>query len=542
MPEWKTEIRLLLANLHLAPAREATIVEELAQYLEDCYAESLSSGATEAEAYQCALAELSGSEFLARELRRLERQVPQEPIMLGTNRRTNMIADLLQDLRYGVRRLGQQPGYVFIVVLTLSLGIGATTAIFSLLDAVLLRPLPFRDPARLVMLWEGDAHTGKGQFPLAPANYADWKAQNQSLENVAAVDYTSYNLTGSGEPERIQAQRVTANFFPLLGVTPLLGRNFLPEEDLPDGNRVALLSYGYWQRKFGANASAVGKEILLDAQPYTIIGVMPAGFQFLSKEMSLWTPKAFTREELATRTESYLTVVARLQPGVTLAQAQADAIGIMQRINREHPLPNYELTANVIPLREQLTGDVRLVLLVLMVAVGFVLLIACANIANLMLARGVTRYKEIAIRTALGASRGRIVRQLLAESMLLSFLGSGAGLVLAWFSFSFLKQIVPAALALQANLRMDGQVLGFTALLSIFAGVIFGLAPALQGAKVDLNETLKQGGNRACGHTASRRLRSALVVTEIAMALMLLVGAGLLIKTLMFGCCIEQLF
>ncbi len=531
MPDWKPEIGRRLANLKIEPAREAAIIEELAQYLDDYYAESLASGATEAQAYRQTLTELDGSELLAHELQRVERQITHEPIAPGTNRRTNMIADFWQDLRYGARRLVKQPNFVGIVVLTLSLGIGATTAIFSLLDAVLLRPLPFRDPDRLVMLWEGLAHTDSRQDPLAPANYADWKAQNLSFEDVAALEYTSYNLTGSGEPERIQAQRVTANFFPLLGVTPILGRDFLPEEDRPDGHKVALLSYGYWRRKFGGDAAVIGNEILLDGQKYTIVGVMPAGFQFLSKEMSLWTPKAFSGEELANRTESYLTVVARLKPGVTLTQAQADSTAIAQRINRDHPLPNRELTASVIPLREQLTGDVRLVLLVLMVTVGFVLLIACANIANLTLARGVARHKEIAVRSALGASQGRIVRQLLAESVLLSFIGGGAGLVLAWFSFSFLKQMIPGAIALQANLQIDLKVLGFTALLSIFAGVIFGLAPALQGAKVDLNETLKQSNNRAGGHTTQRRLRNALVVTEIALALMLLVGAGLLIKT-----------
>jgi putative ABC transport system permease protein len=531
MPDWKPEIRRRLASLRLTAARESAVVEELAQYLDDYYAELLAGAATEAEAHRQTLAELSDSEFLRRELRRIEGRTDPEPAILGTNRRTNMIADLWQDLRYGARRLVKQPSTVGIVVLTLSLGIGATTAIFSLLDAVLLRPLPFRDPDRLVMLWGGVAHTDDRQAPLAPANYADWKEQNQSFGDVAALDYTNYNLTGSGEPERIQAQRVTANFFPLLGITPTLGRNFLPEEDRPDGHKVALLSYGYWRRKFGGDAGVIGKEILLDERQYTIVGVMPAGFQFLSKEMSLWTPKAFTSEELATRTESYLTVVARLKPGITLAQAQADSTAIAQRINRDHPLPNYELIASVVQLRDQLTGDVRLVLLVLMVAVGFVLLIACANIANLMLARGVTRHKEIAIRSALGASRGRIVRQLLAESVLLSFIGGGAGLALAWFSFSFLKQMVPAAIALQANLQIDLKVLGFTALLSIFAGVIFGLAPALQGAKVDLNETLKQRNNRAGGHPTQLRLRNALVVTEIALALMLLVGAGLLIKT-----------
>lgn len=510
-------LRSLLGILLKRQRFEERMDQEMLFHLESFTEDLVRSGVPRREAERRARIEFGGVE-IAQESCREARNI-------------HVFDQMRQDAAYAYRIFRKQPAFTLIAVLTLALGIGATTAIFSLLDAVLLRALPFRDPERLVMLWEGAAQTNNQRYPLAPANYVDWKAQNQSFEDVAALEYTSYNLTGSGEPERIQAQKVTANFFALLGVTPVLGRSFLPEEDRYDGHKVALLSYGYWQRKFGGDAAVIGKEILLDEQQYMIVGVMPAGFQFLSKEMNLWTPKAFTREELLTRTESYLTVIARLKPGVTLTQALADSTAIVQRINREHPLSNYEWTASVIPLREELTGDVRLVLVVLMVAVGFVLLIACANIANLMLARGVTRNKEIAIRSALGASRGRIVRQLLAENVLLSLIGGSAGLVLAWFSFSFLKQMVPVAIALQANLQIDLKALGFTALLSVFAGVIFGLAPALQGAKVDLNETLKQSNYRAGSQATQRRLRNMLVVSEIALALMLLVGAGLLIKT-----------
>jgi predicted permease len=434
------------------------------------------------------------------------------------------------DLRFGFRQLLAKPGFTAIATLSLALGIGANTAIFSLVDAVLLRPLPFHDPDRLVMVWEDAAKIGFPRNTPAPANYADWKAQNQVFEDVAAINYRTYNLTDEGEPEKVEAQAVTANFFALLGVKPELGRVFTQEEDKPDGNKVALLSHGLWQRRFGGDPALVGKEILLDGQKRTVVGVAPPGFQFLSNETSLWVPMAFSPQELANRGSHYLTVVARMKPGVTLQQAGADVAAIMRRINRDYPTPGLEHGSVVISLREQLAGDVRPALIVLLVAVGFVLLIACANIANLLLSRGAARYREIAVRAALGAGRNRIVRQLLTESVLLAVAGGLAGLLFAWFSFSFLKQIVPDSMALNAGVRIDAGVFGFTLLLSLLTGIIFGLAPALQAAKLDLNEALKQGGGRMGTVAGHRRLRSALVVIEVALALVLLVGAGLLIQ------------
>jgi putative ABC transport system permease protein len=442
-----------------------------------------------------------------------------------------MMQSLWQDLRYGARMLLKKPGFTLIAVLTLALGIGANTAIFSLVDAVLLRPLPFSDPERLVMVWEDATRIGFPRNTPAPANYADWKAQNKVFEELAALDWRSYALTDEGEPEKVEAQAVTANFFPLLGVQPLLGRAFTPEEDKPGTNRVALISYGLWQRRFGGDQAVVGKEILLDGQKSTVLGVMPRGFQFLAKDTGLWVPMAFSPQRLADRDSHYLTVVARLKPGVSLPQAQADIAAIMQRINREHPVPGFEFGAAVISLREQLAGDVRPALLVLLVSVGFVLLIACANIANLLLARGAARYREIGVRTALGAGQARIIRQLLTESVLLAVAGGVAGLFCAWWSFSFLTQLIPDSMTLNAGVRIDARVFGFALLLSLLTGIIFGLTPALQVAKVDLNEALKQSGGRTGTGAGHRRLRSALVVTEIALALVLLVGAGLLIQT-----------
>ena len=446
------------------------------------------------------------------------------------------MTNLGQDVKFGARMLVKNPGFTVVAALSLALGIGANTAIFSLVDAVLLRPLNFQDPDRLCIIWEDATSIGFPRNTPAPANYADWKSQNQSFETIAALTWSSYSLTGDGFPEKVQAQLVTADFLPMLGVVPLHGRFFLPQEDQPGSNDVAILSYGLWQRRYGGDLDLIGKDILLDDRKITIVGIMPMGFQFLEDTegaggggIDLWKPAAFTPQQLNNRGSHYLTVAGRLKPGVSLAQARSDIDTITARIAADHPDHAKDLRANVFSIRDQLTGGVRPALLVLLAAVAMVLLIACANVANLQLSRSAARAKEIAIRGALGASRWRLARQMLTESLLLSGIGALLGLLLARLSFGFLKNLVPGTIALSTGLTLNYQVLAFTLLVSTVAGVLFGLAPARRTSRMDLNECLKTGGRG--GSTAGRGLRRILVVSEVSIALLLLVGAGLLIRT-----------
>jgi putative ABC transport system permease protein len=437
---------------------------------------------------------------------------------------------LLQDVRYGVRMMRKRPGFTAVVVLTLALGMGANTAIFSVVNAVLLRPLPYRNAERLVWV-AGNVRGGTNRASVSPPDYVDYRAQNTVFEEFAASTSVPVpvNLTGAGEPERLTGSLVTANYFRAFGVAPALGRAFGPDEERAGPAPVAVLSDGLWRRRFGGDPSVVGKTVALDGKAVTVVGIAPPEFQYPAG-VELWMPLDFCVPEMNIRAAHFLRPIGLLKEGVTIEQARAETDLIARRLEEQYPESNERWSLNLVPLQEQVVGGVRTSLWVLLGAVGFVLLIACANVSNLMLARAAARSRELALRTALGASRWRVARQQLTENVLLSLAGGGLGLLLAAWGVDLLTALGAGDIPRSREIGVDGRVLAFTAALSVLTGLAFGLLPALRASRPNLNEVLREAGRGTSG-PGRGAVRAALVVSEIALALTLLVGAGLLVKS-----------
>ncbi len=489
---------------------------ELQAYLEIETDENIARGMTSEEARFAARRKLGNPTQIREEIYRMNS--------------LTFIESFWQDVRCGLRMMGKNAGFAMVAILTLALGIGANTAIFSVIDAVLLSPLPYNDPDRIVLLLESNPSRGFPQFSASPPNYMDWKKGATSFEQMASIARGDFIYTGGAEPEKLSGAHVGSSFFEVMGATLAMGRTFLPEDDVVGKASVVILSYGLWTRHFGSDPQVVGKSLTLDGQSYRVVGVMQNGFQF-PRGVDLWLPSEFDEQSLGpgARGAHYLRVMARLKPGVSIEKAQVEMVALSKQLEQQYPRTNTGWTSKVMSLNEATVGNVRPTLLVLFGAVGFLLLIACANVANLLLARATARQREIAIRFSLGANRLRIARQLLTESILLSGIAAGMGLLLAEWGIRALRTLPPSNLPRAANIGLDLPVLGFAAGVAVLTGLLFGFAPALQITRGAPAETLKEGGRTAS--TGRHGVRGALVVLETTLALVLLVGSGLLLKS-----------
>ncbi|HKQ08087.1 MAG TPA: ABC transporter permease [Blastocatellia bacterium] len=518
LQHWFYTLPLRLRSLLRHRQVEQELDEELRYHLDRQIEENLARGMNAQEARYAALRAMGGME--------------QHKEACRDMRRVNLIQDFLQDLRYGLRVLARSTTFTAVAVLTLALGIGATTAVFSVIYGVLLRPLPYKEPERIITIWEPSR--GGHTLGLTDVEFFDIRDRNQVFEEVAAYATGATNFTGAGEPERVTATWVSADFFPVLGVQPVLGRVLMAEDDKPDPARVVVLSYGLWQRRFGADQGVIGRQVSLNGNSRTVIGVMPRGFQFVSPEVEMWLPLGLDPANVEPGSRSY-DAIGRLRPGVTLTQARVELNGIAAQLAVEYKTrfpkgANATSSLNLIPLQELIVGDVRPALLLLLVSTAFVLIIACANVANLQLARGEARQKEMALRLALGANRLRVVRQLLTESLILSVLGGVMGLLLAYWGVGALLALAPASLPRTGEIGINSTVLLFTLAVSLMAGIVFGLAPGRRLSNPDLHAALKEGGRATAGNSG-RRTRHLLVISELALAVVLLAGAGLTIRS-----------
>src|ERR1041384_695002 len=535
MPDWKNEIRRRMASLKLAPARESEIVEELAQHLDDRYQELLAEGTSDIDAEQLTLADLSENE-LFRELKTVEHKTPPEPIVIGTNRKINLIADLWKDLRFGLRMLLKRPGFTAIAVITLALGIGASTAIFSAVNPILFESLPYPDAKQIVTITD-DFGTTDSSVGMTFGTYREFVQRSRSFSAIAVSRPWQPAMTGTAEPERLEGQRVSSSYFQVLGVSPVLGMNFDAADDRLNGPSVVIISEGLWQRRFNGESTIVGKQVTLNGNSFTVIGVMPRAFEnVLSPKAEVWTLLQYDASLPSFQSREWgrhLRMIGRVKPGVGTEQARSELNTIARNPVTEFPRPPHASLSSgmlLISLQDQVTRGVKPALMAVLGAVVLLLLIACVNVTNLLLARGANRRGEFAMRIALGAARNRMIRQLLTESLLLAIMGGALGLVVAEFGVRRLVMLSPIELPRMVDIGVNGSVFAFALGTTTIIGLAVGLIPALHASRGDLNIKLQQISRRTAG--GQQWMRRTLVVAEVSLALVLLAGAGLLFRSL----------